>query len=271
VVENLNFGNRYVAPPEVTEITINDGQPSRSTVAAVSLLFNRLVQALAPTDLVLYNETTGRTVNMAAAGIAYDAQTDTAHWDLSAVTLIDGMYTATLPAAAAVDHEGRPMTEDCVFAFHVLTGDLTGDGTVGDDDLSIVLANWSGGPQGDVSGDGIVNDDDLSLLLARWGAIAGGGGQDAALAAAIADDPVGLLAKDPQLVTQSDAGPPAVVWAAISLSPAGVPAAPVDGSSGSSAPAIRAISAAAPQEQDVPVLGDPAISLLTTRIIEPGI
>lgn len=56
-----------------------------------------------------------------------------------------------------------------------LTGDLNGDGFVGQDDLNIVLGAWGtsvtpGDPlAGDPSGDGFVGQDDLNDVLAGWG------------------------------------------------------------------------------------------------------
>ncbi len=56
-----------------------------------------------------------------------------------------------------------------------LPGDTTRDGSVDDDDLSILLSNWTGvGGEGrtwntgDFNADGAADDDDLSLLLSNW-------------------------------------------------------------------------------------------------------
>ena len=52
-------------------------------------------------------------------------------------------------------------------------GDVNLSGSVNDDDLSLLLANWVIGDEwgeGDLNENGTVNDDDLSLLLANWGA-----------------------------------------------------------------------------------------------------
>jgi len=58
-----------------------------------------------------------------------------------------------------------------------LVGDANGNGSVDDDDLSLLLANWGadvtdhpdgGWSKGEFSGAAPVNDDDLSLLLANW-------------------------------------------------------------------------------------------------------
>ncbi len=54
-----------------------------------------------------------------------------------------------------------------------IMGDVNLSGCVDDDDLSLLLANWSIGDEwgeGDLNESGTVNDDDLSLLLANWGA-----------------------------------------------------------------------------------------------------
>jgi len=54
-------------------------------------------------------------------------------------------------------------------------GDANADGVVDDNDLSLLLANWTGvggegktWGQGDFDGNGAVSDTDLSLLLANW-------------------------------------------------------------------------------------------------------
>lgn len=64
-------------------------------------------------------------------------------------------------------------------------GDLNGDGSVGQNDLDVVLGHWgqfvpAGGLMwGDASGDGFVGQTDLDLVLNNWGssAMAGAGAQ----------------------------------------------------------------------------------------------
>lgn len=52
---------------------------------------------------------------------------------------------------------------------HVVTGDLTGDCYVDDDDLSLLLTNWHyAGTPYDLTGDDYIDDDDLSVLLTHW-------------------------------------------------------------------------------------------------------
>ena len=54
-----------------------------------------------------------------------------------------------------------------------LAGDVTGDGFIGGDDLTIILENWgqtvTGREQGDLNGDFFVGGDDYSEVLTHWG------------------------------------------------------------------------------------------------------
>ena len=59
----------------------------------------------------------------------------------------------------------------------MLTGDISGDGFVGAEDLDVLLANWGDSvgmgigarASGDLSGDGVVGQQDLDILLSAWG------------------------------------------------------------------------------------------------------
>jgi hypothetical protein len=46
---------------------------------------------------------------------------------------------------------------------------VTGDGTVGVDDVLLVLSDYGGAGAGDANGDGIVDVNDLLLVIAGWG------------------------------------------------------------------------------------------------------
>jgi hypothetical protein len=52
-----------------------------------------------------------------------------------------------------------------------IPGDINGDGTVGVDDLLIMLSQWGScsGCSGDLDGNGYVGVDDLLLLLSNFG------------------------------------------------------------------------------------------------------
>ena len=98
--------------------------------------------------------------------------------------MAEGAYTATLSTEGLTDVAGNPMAAESELGFQALPGDASGDGVVNDDDLSLVLANWSAGPMGDLTGEGVVNDDDLSILLANWNHAAGGESASASVSAA---------------------------------------------------------------------------------------
>jgi hypothetical protein len=52
-------------------------------------------------------------------------------------------------------------------------GDLNNNGSVGSEDLSIILSNWGqisfGNNPADLNGNGIVDAPDLSILVSNWG------------------------------------------------------------------------------------------------------
>ncbi|MBL9121691.1 MAG: hypothetical protein JNL80_17430 [Phycisphaerae bacterium] len=48
--------------------------------------------------------------------------------------------------------------------------DLNDDGTVGADDLAVLLGAWGGRGSADLTGDGVVGAEDLAILLGAWGA-----------------------------------------------------------------------------------------------------
>jgi hypothetical protein len=93
---------------------------------------------------------------------------------------LDGEWTNAVSTVSGDGHRGG----DFSFRLNVLPGDLTGDGTVGADDLQIVLAGFTGSvtigdpSQGDVHGsgasvtprtpDGVVGADDLQVVLTRF-------------------------------------------------------------------------------------------------------
>ena len=47
--------------------------------------------------------------------------------------------------------------------------DMTGNGSVGGDDLAVLLGGWGGAVTTDLNGDGTTNGADLAILLAAWG------------------------------------------------------------------------------------------------------
>ena len=66
----------------------------------------------------------------------------------------------------AADANQNCVPDACESAF----GDFDLDGSVGSDDISVVLASWGlKGSSADLSGNGVVDGDDLATLLSNWG------------------------------------------------------------------------------------------------------
>jgi len=85
-----------------------------------------------------------------------------------------GEFAEVLAAGDGLNHPTYLLLDPGVVQ-PVIFGDADGDGRVDDDDLSIVLANWTGvggegktWGQGDFDQNGAVTDSDLSFLLANW-------------------------------------------------------------------------------------------------------
>ena len=85
--------------------------------------------------------------------------------------MIIGLGTVTNDRAIlASGRFGGSTTTQLVRMIPVIPEDITGDGTVGADDLALLLAAWGTGGPGDFDGDGVVGAPDLGLLLAAWSA-----------------------------------------------------------------------------------------------------
>jgi predicted lipoprotein with Yx(FWY)xxD motif len=80
--------------------------------------------------------------------VAMSAEIDNGNWSYTGVVIITG--TSDSPQ---------------------MPGDLNGDGTVGAEDLAILLGSWGpcDGCPADLNGDGIVDAFDLAQLLGNWG------------------------------------------------------------------------------------------------------
>jgi len=65
---------------------------------------------------------------------------------------------------------GGSRTTQLLRMIPVIPEDITGDGTVGADDLALLLAAWGTGSLGDFDSDSAVGAADLGLLLAAWSA-----------------------------------------------------------------------------------------------------
>jgi hypothetical protein len=85
--------------------------------------------------------------------------------------MITGLGTVTNDRAIlASGRHGGSTTTQLLRMIPVIPEDITGDGSVGADDLALLLAAWGTGGPGDLDGDGMVGASDLGLLLAAWSA-----------------------------------------------------------------------------------------------------
>ena len=91
-------------------------------------------------------------------------------WDFSLPVgpLPIGSYELTVWAVADMPPFDVMRKDFSVLPQDRIMGDVDLSGYVDDDDLSLLLANWSM-EEPDLNGDGIVGDDDLHILLANWG------------------------------------------------------------------------------------------------------
>ena len=71
--------------------------------------------------------------------------------------------------AATTGELGTPGQWVQVACPNACPADLNGSGSVGGDDLGLLLGNWGGTGVGDLSGNGIVDGEDLGALLSAWG------------------------------------------------------------------------------------------------------
>jgi hypothetical protein len=115
-------------------------------------------------------------VLFATALKSLDPTTNTATFSFGPGVLPDGRYVAGLGACAIRDHAGNRLDAGpgggWSFEFHVLRGDLDGDGTVGHGDFLILRQNfgkpgdWS---MGDLNGNGVVDFGDYQALGLAFG------------------------------------------------------------------------------------------------------
>jgi hypothetical protein len=85
--------------------------------------------------------------------------------------MITGLGTVTNDRAIlASGRFGGSTITQLVRMIPVIPEDITGDGSVGADDLAQLLAAWGTPGPGDFDGDGVVGASDLGLLLAAWSA-----------------------------------------------------------------------------------------------------
>ena len=124
----------------------------------------------------------------AVSGFSYAPATFTATWTLSNPINTDKLLVDLHSSgpAAVTDAQGNPLDGEWVnrlskyptgspngdfqFDFNVLAGDLTHDGIVNGQAVSLVSADWgqTTGINGDANGDGAVNGLDIAAISANW-------------------------------------------------------------------------------------------------------
>ena len=162
------------SPPLLTSLGFNgSGNSNRSGLRELGFTFNQDSTVAAVTSLNLFNHTTGQPIDLTTATLLNNGS-PVVSWDLSSVTLPEGRYTAELTSSDVVSVTGLPMTETMTIEFHILSGDLDGDGFVNFNDTVPISLNFgqtgAAFRPGDGDGDGIVNFNDTVPLSLNFGA-----------------------------------------------------------------------------------------------------
>ena len=166
--------NVFALATAVTDTAFNGPAPNanRSGIGTLDLSFDLPVNVAGVTSLSLFNHTTGQPVNMAAAALSGNG-TPIVSWDLSSLTLPDGRYTAEVTTSQVTTTVGGPLASTYAIEFHVLRGDLDGDGVVNFNDTAPLSVNFgqtgTAYRDGDSDGDGIVNFNDTTPLSLNFG------------------------------------------------------------------------------------------------------
>lgn len=165
----VNFGSANALPLTLVQAVINGGNAQRSGIRTLAMRLNQDIAAgLDVADLSLWNDTLGSPAALGGATVSYDSQTFTATWNLTAVSLSDARYTATVSAAGL----GFAGQGDFTLSLHRLLADINGDAYVDVGDLGMLGSHYGQSGQdipGDLNFDGTVNVGDLGLLSTNYG------------------------------------------------------------------------------------------------------
>ncbi|MCP4711050.1 MAG: hypothetical protein GY869_20720, partial [Planctomycetes bacterium] len=178
VIVDIDLGD--VTPPEVSSFFVNDTDVQRSSIESLAFVFSESV-SVAKDDLLIYNDTLQTdlsTADYAAIAFAYNNVTYTATWDLSAIWIDDGFYSANLLTDQVADGAGNKLVSNGLInlgdvhreAFHKIDGDSNGDSCIDGSDLIIWQQNYdplrnniNTPAMGDWNRDGYVDGGDLGL------------------------------------------------------------------------------------------------------------
>lgn len=167
--------NVYLAgiAPAVQSFSVNGGGAQRSMVKSLVVTFNTVVTLAANAfNLSLRLNGGGSSpVDFTLSNPSQDGLTYVISF--ANPSLADGAYALTVFGTAVANVGGVLMPNDQSYSFYRLLGDLSGDGSVGDPDLNLLLSQFGTSTpttsQGDVNGDGVVNDIDLNILITNFG------------------------------------------------------------------------------------------------------
>lgn len=168
--------------PPTVQATARAGGDRPDQLTELAITFSEDVSAsLDAGDLSLHDDTNGVPVDLTGVAVSYNATTHTATWDLSALSLDSGWYTATVAAAGVTDASGNSLDGDgdgtggddfATQLMVALPADADLDGDVDSDDATQFRASWGQSgltwADGDFDGDGDADLRDASILLANW-------------------------------------------------------------------------------------------------------
>ena len=151
---------------------INGGGVNRSGIGTLGLTFDLAVNVAGVTSLTLFNHTTGTPVDVSTASLIGNGS-PVVVWNLANLMLPNGRYTAELIRSQATSIAGGSLATPIAIEFHILSGDLDGDGIVNFNDTAPLSLNFGqSGPafrDGDGNGDGLVNFDDTAPISLNFG------------------------------------------------------------------------------------------------------
>ena len=160
-------------PPAVTGSGVNGiGNNNRSQIASVVLQFSRPVSVNSVSSLRIFNHTTGSPVDISAATLENNG-TSEVRWNLAAVSLPEGFYTAELPRSEVNSLQGKALQATHSILFHRLPGDSNGSAQVNTSDFDDLKATFNtiNGPvlgPGDFDANGEVNWRDFGILATNF-------------------------------------------------------------------------------------------------------
>ena len=134
--------------PAVVGFGRNGGTDRPSELTSVAVRFSQNVSAsLDVADLSIHNDSTGADVDLAAATLLYDEQSDTARWDLAGAAIEPGWHTVSLRAEGVTSPSGRPLGGEGAEDYHTALlvaapGDTNLDGEIGRADFLTLRAHF---------------------------------------------------------------------------------------------------------------------------------